>query len=257
MSKSIQELELFFSKNSLTEFLRHVQELTKINTVIKIVFDSTHIMMYTFAPNSDTVCKISFAQTRDILLKDVPEVFKDGLQMMLGDAKRFVKRMAFYRDSEHVKIKVGYRLNAQNINHIVWLKPTDKSLRMTLTCQELHLLNNITKKTIQKKADSQENFKFDVDIETLVKIKKLTQLYPESEAMSLRITNKKLFLEEDARWEQYICDIDYTDVNYNFQKRYFNNTDNKDVTTIKVYDSFLMVSTEEMMLMIGMEINEI
>jgi hypothetical protein len=254
--QSIQEFEVIFSKDSLTEFLRKLQDVAKINTVVKIYFNTDRLMFYTFAPRSMTVCKACFMPPT-AAVKTVPKEFEKGLQMMIGDTKKFVKKMAFYRDSTEIKVQIGYRVTNTGQYHIVWMKPKDKKLKMTLTMQELHLLPNVTKDQIVQKSNQDPNFNFDVDVQTLVDVKKLTQLNPETEAMSLRIDNKRLCFEEEGKWDMEIMDtIDYENVHFNFQKKYFNSLDNKDKTNIKVFDDFLMVSTEDMFLMIGLEVND-
>lgn len=256
IKQSIQEFEAIFSQDSLTEFLRKLQDVSKINTVVKIYLNKDKLMFYTFAPRSMTVCKACFMAAKDAFLT-VPTEFDKGLQMMIGDTKKFVKKMAFYRESPQIKVQFGYRVTNTGQYHILWMKPKDKKLKMTLTMQELHLLPNVTKAQIIDKSSQEPNFDFDVDVKTLVDVKKLTQLNPESEAMSLSIYKKKLMFEEEGKWDMEILEsIDQEDVKFNFQKKYFNSLDNKDVTKIKVFDDFLMVSTEDMFLMIGLEVNE-
>lgn len=256
MSKqAINEFEVTFSKDSLTEFLRKLQDVSKINTVVKIYLNKDKLMFYTFAPRSMTVCKACFMNTKSAF-SDVPVEFEKNLQVMIGDSKKFVKKMAFYRDSEQIKVLFGYRVTNTGQYHVLWMKPKDKKLKMTLTMQELHLLPNVTKEQILQKSGLESNFDFDVDIQTLVDIKKLTQLNPESEAMSLRISDNKLMFEEEGRWDMEIKDMEHDNIQYNFQKKYFNSLDNKDTTNIRVFDDFLMIKTEDMFLMIGLEVNE-
>lgn len=257
MSKnSIQEFEVTFSKDSLTNFLRKLQDVSKINTVVKIYFDKDRLMFYTFAPRSMTVCKACFMNASEAFAKYPQEEFSKGLQMMIGDTKKFVKKMAFYRESQEIKVAFGYRVTNTGQKHILWMKPKDKKLKMTLTMQELHLLPNVTKDQILQKSSQEPNFRFDIAVEVLANIKKLTQLNVESEAMSLRIRDKVLYFEEDAKWEMEICEMNESDIHYNFQKKYFNSLDNKDLTTVKVFDDFLMINAEETFLMIGLEVNE-
>lgn len=274
MSK-IQEFELTMSKDVLTDFLLKIQEVSKVNPAIKVVFEDMKITFYTFAPKSLTICKACFMDTyskgKDVFLPKNPKELSENLEMIIGDSKKFVKKMAFYRDSEKVTIVIGYRKTNSGVNHIMWMKVKDKKLKMTIPMQELHLVKNITRDAIVKKAEQSPNFFFDVDVEMLNDIKKLNQLNPENEVMALRIKDNIALLEEEGRWEMEVSEIQFdgesdtiSALQLRFGKKHFNNLENSNVTRIKVFDDFLLVckakeDTQELdsLLMIGVERTEL
>lgn len=274
MSK-IQEFELTMSKDILTDFLLKVQEVSKINPAIKVVFEDMKITFYTFAPKSTTICKACFMDTyykgKDVFLPKNPKELSENLEMIIGDSKKFVKKLAFYRDSEKVTIVIGYRKNNSNINHIMWLKIKDKKLKMTIPMQELHLVKNVPRAMIVKKAEQEPIFFFDIDVEILNDVKKLNQLNPENDVIGLRIKDNIVFLEEEGRWEMETSETmfegereEISAMHLTFGKKHFNNLENSNMTRVKVFDEFLMVcktkeDTQELdsLLMIGVEKTEL
>jgi len=271
MSK-VQDFEMTMSKDVLTDFLVKVQDVAKTNTTMKIVFDEDKITLYAFALRSKSVCKVSFMDTYtdkgDLFLPKNPKEFSKKLEMVIEDAKKFVKKMAFYRNSEKVTIVVGYRQTSTGVNHIVWMKVKDKKLKMTLTMQELHLVWNIPKEKIISKIQQTPNFVFNVDIETLNDVKKLSQLNAENEVMSMRVMDNIAFFEEEGRWEMEIGEIQNNEepvsgLHVNFGKKHFNNLENSNNTLVKAFDDFLLIEktngkdTLESFLMLGVERTEL
>lgn len=252
---SITDVHCVFTKDGLTTFLVNLQDLAKINKdhTVKVIFDHDKTLMYTL--NGATIFKTCQLDNKD-LFSSFPDEFKEQISMMVLDADKFVKRMAFYRDSEEVKATLGFRKNYSGQNYVYYFKANDKKLKMSIVCGEQNKLDVITRTQIQSKVDAPSDFVFNIDIEKLQKIKKLSALYPDDTTLTIRIKSNKLFFEEEDKWSMHVDDVESENASYRFTKKYINSINNSNSVKIEMKGLFMTISNETVLLMIGLEVSD-
>ena len=91
-----------------SEFISKLEDLTKISDNIKIKIDSENIMMYSILGKATILAfKNYIIKTNDLF--EIKEDLEYGIDIIILNAKKFVKNLNFLKDNEKVTIEITHK----------------------------------------------------------------------------------------------------------------------------------------------------
>jgi hypothetical protein len=101
------------------------------------------------------------------------------------------------------------------------------------------------------------DFKFILDKNLYLKIKKMASIVPDSENEILTFTiNKNVLSIGESFWDLKICDLEHEDLTITFPKKYFKSiTFTDDNVDVFIFDTFLLIDNQNTNLLIALELS--
>ncbi len=94
--------------DKFSEFISKLDELTKIEDTIKLKIDNENIMMYSMLGGNVLLAfKNYLIKTRDYL--DYGDDLEFSLDVIIANAKKFVKNLNFIKESDKVTMEITYK----------------------------------------------------------------------------------------------------------------------------------------------------
>ena len=98
-----------------TDFISKLDDLTKIEDTIKLKIDNDNILMYSMmGGNVMLAFKNYLINTRDYF--DYTDDLEYSIDIIIANAKKFVKNLNFIKDSDKVTMEISYKESPDDEN---------------------------------------------------------------------------------------------------------------------------------------------
>lgn len=241
------------SNTEFSKFLGLVDELNKISDEHKFVWDDKGIFVYSIEGEKDKINLLkTFYISRDRLFSNMPADLI--LNYSMYNTKNFVKKFGFIGVSDDTEYKIAFDYDDDSENvHLFEAKNTTLEMRAVASENTIKHLTLDVKKGLMDK--SMANCKFNLSIEDLEKIKKISKLDSESETIDLKIENGIASFSE-AQWELKVAeDIDSNDIISTFKKDYLNAiVPAKDEVEFCIFETYILIDEHKSQILFTLEL---
>lgn len=254
-SNNLNEWKFSFNIKNFSEIMSCINDLYKINPMIKCKLDSETALFYSRAGTNETIPAFkSFTyDIKDFITAD--EYL--NLDFIVLNGSNFVKNCLLL-DKKDVEIGGKFLYNDKaKVASQLYL--SNGKLNLNFISGDYTQIKDITKEQIETRMDpSLCNFSFDVTGEQFKEIKKLVQLN-KSEIINLR-TKKGKIQFYDKRWSIDVGHADVDDEIWTFNNKYLKSISSDEETgdiKIHMFDQFLLIKESNTHLLIGLELSDL
>jgi len=248
------KLKFTFRSEKISEFIDRLEDLTKIEDTIKLKIDSNNILMYSILGGNVMLAFKNFLLNTEDFFKF--DEFDFTLDVIIANAKKFVKNLNFLTSSEKVTIEFTYKESNDDdsIMNTRSVQAVGGKLKVNWLAGEHYELRDINKVSLKSNLDiKKRKWFFKISQNDFADIKKLASINSDR-IINITIDSGKVVFSEKAAWELEIDSID-DDRNSNLMlnKKFLNCiTDNKEVE-FSIFDNFMLVQENNSNLMLSFE----
>jgi hypothetical protein len=248
------KLSIEIKPDKFNDFLHKLEDLAKISDVIKLKIDSDNILMYSIV--GDTILlafKNYLINTSDYLI--IKEELKTTLDIIITNAKKYVKNLSFIKLNDKINLAIDYRENDENIYSTRFLNIKNGKFKIGLQGGEDSEIRDIPKDILEKRIDlKNKKWSFKIKSEDFQDIKKLSSINSEGKILNLSIEKGKVILSDHPIWEIQVDEIDSIDRELIFNKSFLSSIDdNLEYIELHIFETFILTKTDISNLMISFE----
>lgn len=250
----IKKIKLTFQEDKIHEFIERLDELTKIDDTVKLKIDSENILMYSIlGGNVMLAFKNYLLNTEDIFKSNTLDF---TLDVIISNAKKFVKNLNFLTQSEKVSIELAYKESSDDDSVMIArsIQVVGGKLKVNWIAGEHYQLRDIKKNFLKSNLDIKNSkWSFKILQNDFNDVKKLSSINSDR-IISMIVDKGKVTLSERAAWELEIDNIE-SDRNSNLilNKRFLNCINDKKDVIFHIFDNFMLVKDDNSNLMLSFE----
>lgn len=253
--------KIHLKKDTFSDFLSKIHDLSQISDVIKIKFDKDFILAYSLVANDVAVlCLKSYIlETSKYFLN-----FEDDKEydLVISSSSKFVKNLRFFEDFDIIHAEIIYKPSYENpdIMHVRAMNistPAEKGdrLKITIVGSELSKIRELNRKILEARMNPKlSKWSFRLSNNDLISIRKMSNINTEDKVISIVIENSLIYFTEEGKWNLQICECKFKDVKLTFNKKYLSNinADCKEVT-FEIFETFILISDQDSKLLLSFE----
>jgi hypothetical protein len=238
-----------------TDFISKLDDLTKIEDTIKLKIDNDNILMYSMmGGNVMLAFKNYLINTRDYL--DYGDDLEYSIDIIIANAKKFVKNLNFIKDSDKVTMEISYKESPddENIMNGRSLQVVGGKLKVNWMAAEHFEMRDINKVALKQRLDLKgRKWNFSISKSDFSDVKKLSSINGER-IININIMSGKVLLSENAAWELEIDSIDDRNASLMLNKKFLSCI-NDDMENIEfnIFETFMLIKDDISNLMLSFE----
>jgi hypothetical protein len=240
--------------DKISQFIETLEELTRIEDTIKLKIDSDNILMYSIlGGNVMLAFKNYLINTSDYF---VGNEFDFTLDVIIANAKKFVKNLNFLMSSDKVTIEFSYKESPDDdeIMHARSIQVVGGKLKVNWLAGEHYQLRDINKVALKNNLNiKNRKWSFKISQSDFSDVKKLSNINSDR-IINITIDSGKVLFSEKAAWELEIDSIeDDRNSNLMLNKKFLSCIrDDKDVE-FSIFDNFMLIQETNSNLMLSFE----
>lgn len=239
-----------------SDFISKLDDLTKIEDMVKLKIDNDNIMMYSMLGGNVLLAfKNYLVDTRDYL--EYGDDLEYSIDVIIANAKKFVKNLNFIKDSDRVTMEITYKqspdddtlMNARSVQVV------GGKLKVNWLAGEHYEMRDINKSILNQRLNlKNRKWAFSISKSDFVDVKKLSGINSEK-IINIGIVSGKVVFTENAAWEMEIDNIDDNrNANLMLNKRFLGCiNDSMDIIEFSVFDNFMLIKDDNSNLMLSFE----
>lgn len=250
-----QKIEFKFNPEKFSDFLNKLRDLTQINDIIKIKFDTQDLIIYSTIQNESQVLAM---KSYRLLTQEYFIGFESTgtFDLVVLSANKFVKNLQFFLDSKEIKIQIQYKLH-EDILQIRQATISKQKLKISVIGGETFKIKQINKNFLEKILDvNKSKWSFSVDSDDFMDVKKLSSINSEEKYLNINVEDGLVKFNEVGKWELSVDKVttDIKNCNIIFNKKFLSNIQaNLDKVTFMIFPTFILVNEENSNFMISFE----
>jgi len=248
------KIKFQIKSDKISEFISRLEELTKIEDTIKLKIDSENILMYSILGGNIMLAFKNYLLDTDEFLTN--NDFDFTLDVIIANAKKFVKNLNFLTSSEKVTIEFSYKesndddsiMNARSIQVV------GGKLKVNWLAGEHYDLRDINKESLKKNLNlKNRKWFFQISKSDFSDVKKLSSINSDR-IINISIDSGRVIFSEKAAWELEINSID-DDRNSNLMlnKRFLSCINDENDVEFSIFENFMLIQEERSNLMLSFE----
>jgi hypothetical protein len=248
------KIKFTFKGDKIDYFIDKLEELTKIDDTIKLKIDSENILMYSILGGNVMLAFKSYLLNTDEILSSNP--FDFTLDVIIPNAKKFVKNLSFLTRSESVSINIQYKESndSEDIMNARSIQVVGGKLKVNWLAGEHYQLRDINKTALKTNLNTKmSKWSFKINSDDFADIKKLSTINSDK-IINITVDNGTVTLSERAAWELEIDKIEEErNSNLILNKRFLSCINDKDDVQFWIFDNFMLVQDQCYNLMLSFE----
>ena len=257
MSSKLNSFNFSIENTNFESFVKKISELTKLGEMVKIKFDADgQMLMYSVSAKSIQAPIHAFKgylSDIDSVIKAKSSVPDTGLNFILLTPKNFVKSVKLFGD-ETVTGVIKYRPDKKDAHEMVM---SSGKLKLNFVGGDPTLIRDLTRQQIEVLSDADNaDFSFSIGKDDLLTIKKLSAASVGNDIVNFYVRDNVLSVG-DSKWNLEIGACNQPDTKLTMNKKYFSSIENLDTIDVNVYERFIVITTNETLLMISLELDEL
>lgn len=251
MNTEILEFEI--NPDIIKQFQSDLDNLVKIDTVLKIKISDDKVMFYAKAGEKRTIHAFKcYIYERDEFIVNCND---DSIEMdfIVINSTNFAKSLkVITAKKDFIKIKIE-KFEKEKVANRLYV--SDGKINMNFLGGGYLEIRDFTMEYIDSQMDPDlADFTFTLDKDVFTEIKKLAVLN-KNEAVNFRVNNNKLEFF-DSRWCIEVGETDdYDDTEWNFNVKYFKTINNQDNLSFYVFNQFLLIKDNNEIYMIALQLS--
>lgn len=240
--------------DKISDFIETLEDLTKIEDTIKLKIDSDNILMYSIlGGNVMLAFKNYLINTSEYFVR--PEI-DFTLDVIIVNAKKFVKNLNFLMSSDKVTVEFSYKESPDDddIKHARSIQVVGGKLKVNWLAGEHYQLRDINKTSLKTNLNiKNRKWSFKISQSDFSDVKKLSNINSDR-IINITIDSGKVLFSEKAAWELEIDSVEEErNSNLMLNKKFLGCiSENKDVV-FSIFENFMLVQEENSNLMLSFE----
>ena len=239
----------------LPEFISKLEDLTKISDSIKIKIESKETMMYSILGKA-TILAFKNYNIATSELFEMKDELEYGIDIIILNAKKFVKNLNFLKDSEKVTIEITHKESQEDdsIMDARALQIVGGKLKLNWIGGEHYEIKDMNKKKLDQGLNLKNSrWSFNIPKSDFADIKKLSSINGER-ILQIGVNAGKVVISETSAWE---LEIDTIDADRNssliLNKKFLGCVNDSGDVQFHIFDNFMLVKHEDSNLMLSFE----
>lgn len=247
------KLQILINQEKFHDFLNKLESLSKISDNLKIKIDSENILMYSIVGETIILAFKSFILNTNEYLQ-FKEPIESNFDIIVTNAKRYVKNLSFIKNSEKIKLEIDYREDDEGNYQTRFLNIKNGKLKIGLHAGENYEIKDITKEALEKRLDTKnEKWNFKISSSDFNDVKKLSSINSDSKILNLSVDNGKVILSENSVWELQVDEIEESNKSFMFNKNFLSAIIDEDYINFHIFENFILTKNDISNLMISFE----
>lgn len=248
------KLKFIFKGDKINHFIDRLEELTKIDDTIKLKIDSENILMYSILGGNVMLAFKSYLLNTEEIFGNTQ--FDFTLDVIIPNAKKFVKNLNFLTRSESVSINIQYKESNDNneIMNARSIQVVGGKLKVNWLAGEHYQLRDINKSALNANLNTKmSKWSFKINFDDFSDIKKLSSINSDK-IINITVDSGIVTFSERAAWELEIDKIeDDRNSNLILNKRFLTCINDKEDVQFWIFDNFMLVKDDNSNLMLSFE----
>ncbi len=251
----MSKLKLKVNPDNFSLLVSKIENIASIDDSVRIKIDSENILIYSMLGKGNVM--IAF---KNFLLKTsdyLNEELECTIDMIIPNAKKFVKNLSFIREMDKIAFDITYRVSDEDddLYEVRSLQLSSGKFKVNWMTGELYSVRDITKQMLNKILDPNgKKWEFNITNSDFLDIKKLSNINSES-IINMDIDKGRVLFSEKSSWE---LEIDQIEAERNatliLNKRFLSCiSDKMENIPFGIYDNFMLISDNESNLLLSFE----
>ena len=237
------------------DFISKLDDLTKIEDTIKLKIDNDNILIYSMmGGNVMLAFKNYLINTRDYL--DYGDDLEYSIDIIIANAKKFVKNLNFIKDSEKITFEISYKESPDDdtIMNGRSLQIVGGKLKVNWIAGEHYEMRDINKGALSQRLNlKNRKWFFNINKSEFSDVKKLSSINSER-IINISVLSGKVTLSERASWELEIESIDDDrSASLMLNKKFLSCINEMDNIEFSIFETFMLVRDDNSNLMLSFE----
>lgn len=232
-----------------------LNDLTKISDVIKMKIDSENILLYSMLSSGQTMLAFKNYLINTIDFIDYGN-FEYPIDIIIPEAKKFVKNLNFLKDSEKISIEFTYKESPDDDTLMIArsIHLIGNKLKINWISGEHYDVRDINKNALKQRLDlKHKKWGFEITKSDFSDIKKLSNINGDRVIM-ININDGKVIFSEKASWELEVDSIeDDRNANLMLNKKFLSCINDNDKIEFNIFENFMLIKDMESNLMLSFE----
>ena len=239
----------------VSDFIEKLSDLTDISDSIKLKIDSEHIMMYSTLGGSVLLAfKNYLIKTKDFF--DMDGDMDNPVDIIILNAKKFVKNLNFLKESEKVSIDITHKPSQDDEDIMVArsIQIVGGKLKVNWIAGEHYEIRDINKTILDDRLNiKHRKWNFNINKQDFNDIKKLSSIN-DAKILNITVSSGKVSISENAAWELEVDNID-KDKNTNLilNKKFLKCIDDTKDVDFSIFENFMLIKDDKTNLMLSFE----
>jgi hypothetical protein len=250
--------KLKIKRDRFSEFVDKLVDLTGISDTIKLKIDSENIMIYSTLGGAVMLAFKNYLLKTNEFLEWNEEESGQKIDVIIVNAKKFVKNLNFLRDSEKLTIDITHKPSPDDDTLLVArsIQINGGRLKVNWIAGENFEIRDIDKTIITERLNlTYRNWNFIIDKTDFFDIKKLSSIN-DSKLLNITVSNGKVIISEQAAWELQVANIDESrNSNMILNKKFLKCIDDTKDIDFSIFDNFMLIKDGNTNLMLSYEQN--
>jgi len=237
------------------EFISKLEDLTKISDNIKIKIESGNTMMYSILGKATVLAFKNYNIPTNELF-EMKDDLEYGIDIIILNAKKFVKNLNFLKENEKVTIEITHKESQEDedIMHARALQIVGGKLKLNWIGGEHYEIKDMNKKKLDQGLNLKNSiWSFNITKSDFTDIKKLSSINGER-ILQIGVKNGKVLVSETSAWELEIDEIDAErNSSLILNKKFLGCINDEADIKFHIFENFMLVKHEDSNLMLSFE----
>ena len=237
------------------EFISKLEDLTKISDSIKIKIDSENTMMYSILGKATILAFKNYTMSTTELF-ELKDDLEYGIDLIILNAKKFVKNLNFLKDNDKVTIEISHKVSQDDddIMDARALQIVGGKLKINWIGGEHYEIKDMSKTKLDQGLNLRNSkWSFGISKSDFTDIKKLSSINGER-ILNIEVKSGKVTIAESSAWELEIDNIEEErNSNLILNKKFLSCINDDEEIRMYIFENFMLVKHNDSNLMLSFE----
>lgn len=252
------KLTFTLNPNNFNDFVTKVDDLCRISDTIKLKIDSDSILMYSMMGSENMILAFKNYDLKTEEYFNIKEDLEYTLNIIITSARKFVKNLAFIKQSEKIVVEVTHKFDDDDSNsdaRLVQIK--NGKFKLQIQTGENSEIRDLNKTVLSQRMNlKNKKWSFNVSNSDFNDVKKLSSINSDDSRriLHLNVEDYKVKLSELSLWELEVDEVSENNKHLMFNKSFLSciNDGGKSVE-FHVFETFILIKDDISNLMISFE----
>jgi len=252
------KLNIIIKPSNFDDLLSKIEDLCKISDTLKLKIDKDSILMYSMMGSENII--LSF-KNYDLNTEDYFTIkdFEYTLNIIITSAKKFVKNLAFIKQTEKIQMEVTHKFvdDEDSVSDARLVQIKNGKFKLQIQTGENSEIRDLNKSALSQRMNlKNKKWSFNISNSDFNDVKKLASINSDDSRriLHLNVEDYKVVLSERSLWELEVDEVTENNKHLMFNKSFLSciNDVGKSVE-FHVFETFILIKDDISNLMISFE----
>ena len=250
------KLKLKIKPDNFSLFVSKIENIAAIDDTVRVKIDNDNILMYSMLGGGNVMLafKNFLLKTSDFF--DIDD-FDYTIDMIIPNAKKFVKNLAFIRDMDKIGFDLVYKEDEDDelLYAIRSFQISSGKFKVNWLGGELYSVRDIGKTSLAQRLNPKDKkWSFNIGNQDFLDVKKLSSINSER-IICMDVNKGKVIFSEKSSWELEVDEIEDRNAALILNKRFLSCINDKLDVEFNIFENFMLIKDENSNLMLSFEQN--